>query len=1429
MRRFKRVVSLVLTVVLLLSLSGPYTDMYPVLAETGNDLTGWTRADETKLSGNPADGWSIHNFTGGATQENALAYETDIAASKLQWSFDLSAFPTGCNFILGVGDKQEGFPDTGCHVLYFVFTKNSDASYVIELYKNETFVGKVDGAQEVDATVSHTYGFKEIGENGNWGFTMDGEVVDVKDAYKEFVSAMAADASEHTRISFLPNVLEQNLTIGSIHFSSTDDIKDDVPEIPEGWAPGNASTLTGDQESGWNLSFWGGGEPAYGADIDISKLRLNFDLSDTAPGNNFILGLGDRQNGFQDADANALYILFSRKEGNFLEMQYFKNQQWLHTETREIDLAADHTYGLMKINGTWKFAIDGKAAYGHEIFGTYIEEMAASSAGKTKVTFIPWGGVSNIKNLHFQEHADDLSAWNPGAPATITGNPQDGWRLSFWGLNYDGNTTSYDAAVDISKLRMDLDLSEATVDAEFVLGFGDQQTNFPSGGSNVLYFLVTKAGDTSLKLIYFNKDGVSFEEVTREVDLAGSHQYGFCKKDGKWVFAIDGEAALEGSQINAAVDALMRNSAGRTRVTFTPWNAGVNIRRVSFTAATDPDPNDLTGWTIGNTSTITGTFAEGWALGFYGASFPDNGSSYTSQVDVTQGKVRFNLAGLPMGKSIFLQLADVRGDYSVEGDTRLNFVLERKENGLYIYGFNNGVGYNEHMIEGFDFEKIHTLEFLQKNSQWLPALDGKILVKDPSLNGSYDSFVRALSETGQMTVTFVPNDGLDATETMVIKNIQIEGKDLITSGDLKGWTPGDTSTITGTPADGWRLEFHGASFPGNGSSYTAERKATLQKVKFNLSKLPVGKSIFLQLADARDNYSVEGDTRLNFVLERRENGLFFYGLNQAPYNDHMIEGFDFEKDHTFEFLQRNSQWLPALDGEILVKDPSLNEGYDQVVRALADTGHTVVTFVPNDGLDATESLVIQNINFEEKELVVSGDLKGWTPGLTSDLAGNPADGWRLGFYGPSFVNNGASYASELDVTRLKVHFNLSELADGKSIFLQTADAKGEFGNGADTRVNFVLEKPGDGSLIFYGFDVAGFGGLYNYHRIENFDFEADHVFEFLQRNGKWLPAIDGVIQAGDPAANDGYDAFTVGLSKAGKTTISFAPNDGLISRDLLVIKNIRFEEKPLVTSGDLTGWTPGVTSALTGNPKDGWRLDFTGLYFEANGSSYDADLDAARLQVNFNLADLLVGKSVILQLGSARGSFETGTPTRVNFVLERGANGKLIFYGMDTEGFGGLYNYHEIENFDFSKDHTFEFLLKNSRWQPAIDGLVLSGDKAANQGYDAFVKTMFQQLGKKTVVSFAPNSADDSVLTVKNIRFIQKDLVSLGDLTGWTPGETTTLTGTPANGWRIDFTGLYFVDNGTSYEAAIDASRLQMKFDLSELAPGKNVILQLAS
>ncbi len=196
------------------------------------------------------------------------------------------------------------------------------------------------------------------------------------------------------------------------------------------------------------------------------------------------------------------------------------------------------------------------------------------------------------------------------------------------------------------------------------------------------------------------------------------------------------------------------------------------------------------------------------------------------------------------------------------------------------------------------------------------------------------------------------------------------------------------------------------------------------------------------------------------------------------------------------------------------------------------------------------------------------DLTGWTLGNTSTMTGNPADGWQLEFSEMYFVPNGTSYVADTGVSGLQVRLNLSALANNEQFLLQLGTEKGDFDKSSDTntRRNFLIKRVDDTTLYIagYGVDVDPVAGSYNSWNVSGFDFAKDHVFEFIQSNGKWVPAIDGAVTCWENDWADHYNTFVSNMPKD-RTVVSFAPCNG---EGTTTIKDINFTEKPVVLEGN---------------------------------------------------------------------------------------------------------------------------------------------------------------------------------------------------------------------------------------------------------------------
>lgn len=448
----------------------------------------------------------------------------------------------------------------------------------------------------------------------------------------------------------------------------------------------------------------------------------------------------------------------------------------------------------------------------------------------------------------------------------------------------------------------------------------------------------------------------------------------------------------------------------------------------------------------------------------------------------------------------------------------------------------------------------------------------------------------------------------------------------------------------------------------------------------------------------------------------------------------------------------------------------------------------------------------------------SGTLSGWTKGATTtDLSGNAEDGYHISFSGYALESNGTSYESGISVDGLQVHFNLSGLAVGQSIVLQFADAKGSFERGSTSRVNVVLNKSDDTTLVLYGTDRdrGDSSAVFNYHKITSFDFRQNHVIEFVENGDKWEIALDGSIRT----KSDTQDIYTMFVTTmlegcSQKTVVSFAPNNCSTT-----IQNIKFS--------DATGWIKGATTTLTGTQDSGWNIEATGGRSVANITSYEADVDVSKLQVHFNLENLPVGKSMILQFANATervNSALAGADSRIIFVLNRSATNKLFIYGFDSRTYNGSsYLMNQTIDFAYEDNHVIGFARNTSgKWIPTLDGVAMTSNETFITYYDTFVKTMLATSPKKTYVNFLPLDETSGDLLVENIQF------TTDSSSNWIKGTTTTLTGNADNSWNIAFYGSRSVANITSYEADISISKLQVRFNLNDLPVGKAIMLQFA-
>ena len=515
-----------------------------------------------------------------------------------------------------------------------------------------------------------------------------------------------------------------------------------------------------------------------------------------------------------------------------------------------------------------------------------------------------------------------------------------------------------------------------------------------------------------------------------------------------------------------------------------------------------------------------------------------------------------------------------------------------------------------------------------------------------------------------------------------------------TADDTSGWTIGSTSQLSGNPTKGWELEL--GTHDGTSSAYQAQIDVARLQMGFDLSGLADDHTFILGFGDKQTGF---GETESNVIY-------IFFGKKsnssmevQCFKNNRFLTNISVELDltvpHMIGLQKSGNSWGIALDGEIRYTSDEIG----QFVEAMASvsSNRTKVTFTPWTAGDKTG--LIKNITFS--------DLGSWSSmGDTTKLTGNPKDGWRLQVVADPWGDyRNAAYEAAIDVTKLQIHFNLSEFTMNQAVRMKIGSTG--FAQGID----LFLERVQDSVLRIYGKYSGKMGTVAD----KTFDFAADHVLEFVRAGGKWALAIDGVAWLED----DFYGTFIDSMSVSeGKTVVRINGHAGWNAEGnypTFVINGINF------TDADLGSWSSmGDTTKLTGNPKDGWRLQVVAdPWGDYRNAAYEAAIDVTKLQIHFNLSEFTMNQAVRMKIGS------TGFAQGIDLFLERVQDSVLRIYGKYSGKMGTVAD----KTFDFAADHVLEFVRAGGKWALAIDGVAWLEDDF----YGTFIDSMSVSEGKTVV------------------------------------------------------------------------------------------------
>lgn len=1218
-----------------------------------------------------------------------------------------------------------------------------------------------------------------------------------------------------------------------------------------GWTVGTGSAMGGNSTDGFELSVLGVGynDKTYGtfyeSNICVANLQMELDLSTMVASRNLWLSFdtginASVTNAWNATNTKQLFILRKTGDSTLKFQAHNGGAEWGIYSITDFNFDEKHTFEYLKDeNGKWQPAIDGVLypmdADGYMTTDAFVTNMFNNYPGKTVVGFATQSGSAavDIKNVKFNEKA--IEGWNIGISSAMLGNETDGYELSVLGQGYADATqvNVYSASTSVANLQVKLDLSTISTGRNLWLSFGlDENASISGawGSSNTkILFILKKADDSTLQ---FSAHSGSAEWGIHQItsfDFTVQHTLEFLKDgDGKWQPAIDGTTYATDysgdkgyTSVDAFVTDMFNNHPDKTLVGFAGQSdsATVNIKNVNFSEKT------VAGWSIGTDSAILGDATNGFELSALGVGFNSDtlGNFYPVNACVSDLQVKMDLSTLAAGRNLWMSFgSDSRaGTYGAwdSGNIKVLFILKKVDDTtLNMEAHNGGAAWGSQQITDFDFTTTHTFEFVKdEDGNWQPAIDGTIYSVDTDGRASVDTFVDNMFRTSPQQ-TIVGFAGQSDSAAINIKNITFSAK------VVGEWTIGTGSKASGNSTGGWTLSVLGEGYNNStyGNFYTANVCVANLQVELDLSTLTSGRNLWLYFGDG-ESASISGawsstNTKELFILRKTgDTTLKFQAHNGGTeWGIYSITDFNFDEKHTLEFLKdENGKWQPAIDGILYPMDTDDKMTTDAFVTNMFNNypGKTVVGFATQSSSAAID---VKNVRFSEKVV------EGWEKGAASALLGNAADGWELSVAGQGYVSQDyvSYYPANASVANLQVNLNLSTLVAGRNLWLSFgkdnyASVSGAWGT-SNAKILFIVKKADDTTLQISAHNGGAEWGI---TQITDFDFSATHTFEFLKDdNGKWQPAMDGIVYPMDTDGKMTTDAFVNNMFNTSPTLtmVGFAGQSDSVA---INIKNVNFSEKVS------EGWTRGSDSAIIGDATDGFALSITGQGFvdDTQANFYSSNISVADLELVMDLSTLVAGRNLWLSLGidekaSTSGAWDSSN-TKILFIVKKVDDSTLQISAHNGGAEWGIY---QITDFDFTTPHIFEFLMDDGgQWQPAIDDILYPMDMEDKMTTDAFVTNMFKTYPGKTVVGFASQNAN--VVNINSVKFVKK--VS----EGWTTGTTSSIIGNAESGWTLSMSGNVFSGSqyGNYYATEIPASNFKITFDLSELATGQNLWLIL--
>lgn len=782
--------------------------------------------------------------------------------------------------------------------------------------------------------------------------------------------------------------------------------------------------------------------------------------------------------------------------------------------------------------------------------------------------------------------------------------------------------------------------------------------------------------------------------------------------------------------------------------------------------------DDTTGWTLGEGSTIAGNPDYGWTLNQAGCNQdrqPKYQNQYVTDIPMRDLQIQF-VANYAANGLWTINFSDKRLNplpmYDDLGDTGLCLILEKREGDvLGVQRWSNGAPgavNGKYLFDkniNFKVDVPNTLHFVEQDGRWYVALNDTVFV-DPAMDvtdilAAMDGKQVIVGSLSDPTVDFPYINFADAKK---VNDWKYTSQVAVAGSEERGFT-----MVGKEGYDGYAVYGQPVSLLNNEFQVRLDFDSDWTYFGFDTVPEVTG-----------ENYKLNADIDMQFYIKdgRLDIGLFSGGqfVTDELYS---IENFDFDAVHVFGFVEDNEQYYLTVDG----KRAPYNEILSNHVAKMKDAG---VYW----RLGAGNGSTVQYFT----------DIKvlGWNVGEGSTLTGGNAAGWQL--QQSADTGKPSSYQTGYSLKDLQIKFTAS-YDDNVWINLNIGTTQiGALPNkntlDAAKGMSFILEKKGDdGSYLRFQRWCSESGTGSNYLAtvdIKPLDFSQEHIFHFVEKDGRYYPAIDDTL----------LDTDVTELIEAYDQDSALQPMVTLLSNGAVSFSSLQFAEVPHTVIG---GWNLN-NATVTGDASNGYTV--TGPAGASASYQMPIDLSTQSVKLRLNHTGEWQGLTFNAESDAPTG-VALPTADKLSLILGReGDELRASVYLASGEGC-----VVRIPNFTWDAEHTIGFTKVGDNWYLNIDGEVYTSPQDESRGITAAVNTALNNMSTKdTYVTVM--SEGNTPLNITGFRFVNTTVSQVGD---WRLNGTVTIEDNGENGFNLAGGG----NSQTKYQKPIDLSTQSVKLQLN--------------